>query len=136
MRFGELLRDVRMRHRLTLKAVAEAAERSVSSISDIEHGRRSAMPVEVIESMCERLGIPEESYGLVKATFSDEGAFKVEVDSPLEKELFVTLRRSIQSRIISVEQIRLLIDGLTKLEASAKPNAESSGVDRIKKGCN
>jgi transcriptional regulator with XRE-family HTH domain len=122
--FGQELRAMRMRRSLTLKDVAAAAGRSVSSISDIEHSRRPPLSAGEIESVCDKLKIRSEMDGLLEAACHNEGTVKLSVETPLEKDLFVTLKRSIDGRLLKADEIKKLIDGLKeKLDAKDKSSA-------------
>jgi len=115
---------------LTLKAVAEASKRSVSSISDIEHSRRAPLKPEEIVAFCEALNVTGEIDGLLSAACHAEGTYKIEVESPLEKDLYVTLKRSIDSRLIGDEDIRTLIKGL-KQKLEARENQDKKGDSKM-----
>ena len=59
MSFGEKLRELREDRRMTLRALARAADLSAPFLSDVEHGRRVPSP-EKIDVLARELGVPDE----------------------------------------------------------------------------
>ncbi|MGC4032428.1 MAG: helix-turn-helix transcriptional regulator [Tepidisphaeraceae bacterium] len=131
--FGQELRSMRMKYRLTLKDVAAAAGRSVSSISDIEHSRRPPLSSEEIDAVCDKFRLTAERDTLHTAACQADGKVKFFAESELEKDLYLTLKRSIDSRLLPEDAIKKLISGLkAQLEAKEKGEAaegKRSGVN-------
>lgn len=65
MSIGEIVKKARLRKKLRLKDVSEAANLSISYISDIEHGR-SIPPVDTLQSLCDVLNISIYSFFTVR----------------------------------------------------------------------
>ena len=60
MTFGELLKELRLKHNLSIREAARKAGISAPYFSDMEHGRKSAPSREVLRKVIEVLGLDKD----------------------------------------------------------------------------
>lgn len=65
MRFGEFIKDKRLKKEITLRQMAEILDLSIAYLSDIENNRRYPMDNEKIEIFIKELGLPAEEQELL-----------------------------------------------------------------------
>lgn len=104
--FGDALREYRRRAKKTLGEVAREVGRSVSYISDIEHGyRKPPRDTAAILAFARAVSGPPDEF-LRRAALARRGGIEVHSEDPARMELAAALARQLNT--ISPEKVREL----------------------------
>lgn len=95
--FGGELRRLREQAGVTLKDVAKVlGDVSVPYVSDIERGRRNPPSPSNIRLIARLLGVPDAADRLIGLAVQDRGEISLEPKNKDQRELLVSLNRSIE----------------------------------------
>ena len=91
-RFGEVVRDARMKKEISLRKVADSLGVTASYVSDIERGNRNPPSLDKIQLWAAVLGLSPEP--LVEAAMRERSSFELPLNGDIERnELAIALAR-------------------------------------------
>lgn len=89
--FGELLKELRLKHEFTLREAARKSEISAPHFSDMEHGRKAAPSRERLERIIRALGLTaEEAIELSEAAGRNQNTIAYDLPDYIMNRDYVT----------------------------------------------